>query len=131
MKKESDYSVEKYKNLKKGEINIDKIYLTRQHSEFVKLISDFKSDPFMPTSIQRTMEELFTNISNNLAIVLKGELEVFMIDFSKGYFEKGDAPHFDPVGVYNSFNHSRVHHRPTLEKLKNEIRKHLRIDEKW
>lgn len=97
----------------------------------MKLISDFKSDPFMPSSIQKTMAELFNDVSNNLAIVLKGELEVFMIDFSKVYFEKGNAPHFDPIGVYNSFNHNRVHHRPNLEKLKKEIRKYLRIDEKW
>lgn len=130
-KKESDYVVEKYNNLKKGEIDIDKIYLTKKYSEFVKLISDLQSDPFMPTSIQFTMSELLNDINNNLSIVLKGELEVFMIDFSKEYFEKGNAPHFDPVGVYNSFNHSRVHHRSTLEKLKNEIRKYLRIDEKW
>lgn len=130
-KKESEYGVEKFNNLKKGEIEIDKIYLTKRHSEFVKLISDFKGDPFMPFSIQQTMAELFNDINNNLAIVLKGELEVFMIDFSKVYFEKGSAPHFDPVGVYNSYNHSRVHHRPTLEKLKKEIRKYLRIDEGW
>lgn len=130
-KRESDYGPEKYSNLRKGEIDIDKIYLTKQHSEFVKLISDFKSDPFMPSSIQKTMAELFNDVSNNLAIVLKGELEVFMIDFSKVYFEKGNAPHFDPIGVYNSFNHNRVHHRPNLEKLKKEIRKYLRIDEKW
>lgn len=130
-KKDNEYGVEKFNNLKKGEIDIDKIYLTKRHSEFVKLISDFKGDPFMPTSIQQTMAELFNDINNNLAIVLKGELEVFMIEFSKVYFEKGNAPHFDPVGVYNSYNHSRVHHRPTLDKLKNEIRKYLRIDEGW
>jgi hypothetical protein len=130
-KKENKYGVEKFNNLKKGEIDIDKIYLTKRHTEFVKLISDFKGDPFMPTSIQQTLNELFNDINNNLAIVLKGELEIFMIDFSKVYFAENNAPHFDPVGVYNSYNHSRVHHRPTLDKLKNEIRKYLRIDEGW
>jgi hypothetical protein len=130
-KKESEYGVEKFNNLKKGEIDIDKIYLTKRHSEFVKMISDFKGDPFTPTSIQQTMTELLNDINNNLAMVLKGELEVFMIDFSKVYFERGNAPHFHPVGVYNSYNHSRVHHRQTLDKLKNEIRKYLRIDEGW
>jgi len=128
---ENDYGAEKYNNLKKGKIDIDKIYLTKQHSEFMKLISDFKSDPFMPSSIQKTMAELFNDINNNLSIVLKSELEVFMIDFSKMYLKKGNPPHFDPIGVYNSFNHNRVHHRSNLEKLKNEIRKYLRIDEKW
>ena len=130
-KKKSEYGTEKFNNLKKGEIDIDKIYLTKRHSEFVKMIKDFKGDPFMPTSIQQTMTELFNDINNNLATVLKGELEVFIIDFSKVYFEKGNATKFDPVGVYNSYNHSRVHHRQTFEKLKNEIRKYLRIDDGW
>ena len=130
-KKENDHGVEKFNNLKEGEIDIDKIYLTKQHTEFVKLISDFKNDPFMPTSIQQTLNKLFNDINNNLAIILKGELEIFMIDFSKVYFAKNNAPHFDPVGVYNNYNHSRVHHRSTFDKLKIEIRKYLRIDEGW
>jgi len=130
-KKEYNHGVVKFNNLKEGEIDIDKIYLTKQHTEFVKLISDFKNDPFMPTSIQQTLNELFNDINNNLAIILKGELEIFMIDFSKVYFEKNNAPHFDPVGVYNNYNHSRVHHISTFAKLKIEIRKYLRIDEGW
>lgn len=130
-KKESNHSAEKYNNLKKSEIDIDKIYLTKEHSEFVKLISDFKSDPFMPISIQKIITELFNDINNNLAVILKNDLEIFMRDFSRIYFESGNAPHFNPVGIYNNFNHSRIHHRLTFEKLKNEIRKYLRIDEKW
>ncbi len=85
----------------------------------------------MPSSIQKTLNELFNDINNNLRTILKGELECFMIDFSKEYFNKGNAPKFDPIGVYNNFNHSRVHHRETLNKLNEDIRKYLRIDEKW
>jgi len=129
--KKNEYGVEKFNNLKKGEIDIDKIYLTKRHTEFVKLISDFKEDPFMPASIQQTLNELFNDINNNLTKVLKGELETFMIDFSKVYFEENNAPHFDPLGIYNCYNHSCVHHRTTLGKLKNEIRKYLMIDEGW
>lgn len=130
-KKENDYGVEKFNNLKKGKIDIDKIYLTKQHTEFVKLILDFKNDPFMPTSIQQTLNQLFIDINNNLVIILKRELEIFMIDFSKLYFAKSNVSHFDPLGVYNNYNHSRVHHRSTFGKLKIEIRKYLRIDEGW
>jgi hypothetical protein len=128
--KETEYGLKKFNDLKKGDIDVDKIYLTKRHSEFVRLISDFKGDPFTPTAIQETLTELFNDINNNLAIILKGELESFMIDFAKAYFQKG-APHFDPAGVYNSYNHSRIHHRPTLAKLKNDIRRYLRIDEGW
>lgn len=130
-KKTDEYGLEKFNNLKMQQIDIDKIYLTKSHSEFVKTTSEFRDDPFMPTTIQQTLKELSNDINSNLVIVLKSELEIFMLDFSKVYFEKNAAPHFDPVGVYNSFNHSRVHHRETFNKLRNEIRKYLRIDEGW
>lgn len=129
--KEKDYRIDMFNNLKKGEIDVDKIYITKRHAEFVKLISHYKDDPFMPNSIQQILNELFNNINNNLVFVLKKELEVFMIDFSKMYFSENNLPHFDPVGVYNNYNHSRIHHRPTHDKLIREIRKYLRIDERW
>jgi hypothetical protein len=122
---------DKFNKLKKGEIDLEKIYVTKNHSAFVKLISDFRDDPFMPTSIQNTLTELTNDIASNLTIILKGELESFMLSFSKVYFENNTAPPFKPIGVYNDFNHSRVHHRQTLKKLKNEIRKYLRIEEGW
>lgn len=130
-KNEGNYGLEKFNSLKSNAIDIDKIYLTKQYSEFIKSISDFIGDPFMPKSIQQIMKELYNDIKDNLTIILKRELEDFMIDFSKVYFKKGSAPHFDPIGIYNKYNHSRIHHRSTLNKLKIEIRKYLRIDEGW
>lgn len=129
--KTNEIGLEKFNNLKKGEIDVDKIYLTKLHSEFAKLIMEFRDDPFMPNPIQLTLTELINDINNNLTIILKGELESFLINFGKVYFEKNKAPHFDPVGVYNNFNHSRVHHDETYKKLKHEIRKYLRIDDNW
>lgn len=129
--KSNDLGAERFADLKKGKIDIEKIYLTKLHSDFKRQISEVNNDPFMPSNIQNTFTELFNDIDNNLRIILKSELECFMIDFSKQYFEKGNAPKFNPIGVYNSFNHSRVHHRQTLVKLNVEIRKYLRIDEKW
>jgi len=125
------HSLEKYNNLKIGKIDIDKIYLTKQHIDFVKTISEYKNDPFIPSTIQNILMELFKDINTNLIIVLKKELEIFLLDFSKTYFEKAEAPLFNPIGVYNKYNHSRIHHKKILENLRSEIRKYLRIDEKW
>lgn len=130
-KNKREYELEKFNNLKSGVIDIDKIYLSKKHSEFVKLISDFRDDPFMPNSIQHTIYEFFNDVNDNLVLILKGEIEGFIITFSKVYFEKGIAPQFDPIGVYNSYNHNRIHHMQTFNKLKSEIRKYLRIDEGW
>jgi len=128
---EKKRGLEKYESLKKGNIDIDKIYMTKNHREFVMLMAEFADDPFMPSSIQTTLKELLNDIRNNLSIILKSELEIFMLDFSKSYFEKKTAPKFNPLGNYNEFNHSRVHHSMIYKKLKLEIRKYLKIDEGW
>jgi hypothetical protein len=123
--------IERYNKLKQGVIDIDKIYLTKAHSNYYKMISDYRNDPFMPSGIQVILNELVNDINNNLVIILKSELECFMIEFSKSYFVTNEAPKFNPTGVYNSFNHSRVHHTETSSRLYQEIRKYLRIDKKW
>jgi hypothetical protein len=38
---------------------------------------------------------------------------------------------FSVDGVYNKFNHKRFHHREQFDRIKQDIRNHLRIDEKW
>lgn len=128
---QNKYGEEKYENLKKGEIEVEKIYMTKNHREFVMLIAEFADDPFMPTSIQTILNELLNDIRSNLAIILKSELEIFMLEFSKSYFEKKVVPIFNPLGVFNSFNHTRVHHSMIYQRLKMEIRKYLKIDEGW
>nr|WP_294896255.1 hypothetical protein [uncultured Pedobacter sp.] len=122
---------EQFELLKAGVVEVDKIYLTKVNFEFSKKISEFSVDPFMPTSLQVTLKELSNDINSNLTIILKHELEAFMIEFGRHYFANQSAPVFDPVGVYNDFNHNRAHHRPTLDKLRKDIRKYLRIDESW
>lgn len=122
---------EKFELLKVGVAEVDKIYLTKVHFEFSKKISEFGVDPFMPTSLQITLEELTNDINSNLTIILKHELEAFIIEFGRYYFANQSAPAFDPVGVFNEFNHARAHHRLTLDKLRKDIRKYLRIDESW
>ncbi len=127
--KKDDYQKEKFENLKNGDIDIDKIYQTIHFVDFMKKLSDFSDNPFMPKTIQITLNELINSINYNLTIVLKKELEEFMIQFSKEYFKNGYAPNFDPIGVFNSFNHKRSHHRTFLLKLRSDIRAYLLIDE--
>jgi len=122
---------EKYENLKNRKIDIDKIYQTNTLVDFMKKLSNFSNDPFMPKSIQKTLGELINAVNYNLTGVLKSEIEKFMLEFGEEYFKNGTAPKFDPVGVYNEFNHTRIHHSASVLKLRNEIRKYLLIDEPW
>jgi hypothetical protein len=61
----------KFNDLKKKKIDIDKIYLSKKYSEFIKLIAEFQDNPFLPTSIQMTLKELLDDINKNLIICLK------------------------------------------------------------
>jgi hypothetical protein len=126
-----DISKERYINAKKGIIEIEKIYLTKKHKFFLNKLHDFASNPFMPTSIQKTLDELFIQVRNNLIVSLKVVIEDFMKEFCGQYFEEKNIPKFDPIGVYNDFNHSRIHHQKILIDLRREIRNYLLIDEPW
>jgi len=128
---EKDYQKEKFDNLKNQKIDIDKIYQTITYKDFMEKLTDFSDNPFMPKSIQITLDELISSINYNISKVLKKELEIFMLQFSEEYFKNGNAPNFDPIGVYNSFNHARSHHKPSILKLRKDIRDYLLIDELW
>ncbi len=129
--KTNNLGKEKYDNLKNKKIDIDKIYQTNTLIKFMRDLSGFSNDPFMPKSIQNTLLELINAVNYNLTKVLKPEIEKFMLEFSEKYFKSGKAPKFDPIGIYNEFNHKRAHHYAAVVKLRNEIRKYLLIDEPW
>lgn len=117
---------EKYEKLKEGIVEIEKIYQTKKFDEFMKELVDFSNDPFMPKLIQKTLKQLIISVNNNLSVILKEEIEEFMINFSKNQISE-----FNPIGVYNKFNHRREHHKEIVHKLRKDIREYLLIDESW
>lgn len=121
----------KYEKLKNGEIEIEKIYQTKSHEIFITQLTDIAHNPFMPLSIRKTLDEFMLSIHFNLTFILKIELESFILKFSNEFLKSGVAPKFNPLGVYNEFNHKRKHHHKSLANLKEEIRKYLMIDESW
>jgi hypothetical protein len=122
---------EKYENAKKGIVNINKIYITKKHNLFLNKLRRFSSNPFMPQRIQSAFEQLFSQVKNNLTVVLKNEIEEFIREFFRQQVQNNTIPKFNPLGVYNRFNHSRIHHQKLLANLKNEMRQYLLIDEPW
>lgn len=122
---------ERYDNAKKGITEIDKIHLTTKHNEFMKRWSHFSDSPFLPLNIKNVLKKISQEITINLTENLKNVLEKFMKDHCIKHFGGKNVSKFSPIGVYNEFNHNRIHHRQNIVILKNEIRKYLRIDEKW
>jgi hypothetical protein len=128
---ESVKGKEQYEQAKLGSINIDYIGLTTEHTQFTQELRELKDNPFMPSTLRDILEKLLTEINQNLCIILKNHLQEFLVDF----FDKSNLgngyPKSDMTGVYNEFNHKRVHHNELITELFNETRNHLRIDEQW
>lgn len=122
---------EKFEKAKEGLIEIDKIYFTKKYSEFFKKLSDYSGNPFLPANIQKVLSKILEDIHVNLTQNLKLTLDNFMKVFCDSYFNKKEVKDISPIGVYNDFNHNRIHHKTDFEVLKNEIRNYLRIDERW
>lgn len=122
---------EKFENAKKGIIEIDKIYLTKKHKDFLERLVEYANDPFLPKKIQDTLKKIVSDVQINLTVHFKNVLTKFMKEFCEIYFAGENNPNVSPIGVYNEFNHNRIHHKEDLKKLKFEIRKYLRIDEEW
>jgi len=121
----------RYEDAKKGIVSIDKIYLTTAHREYMGKIHLLATNPFMPATIQMVLSQLTLDVNMNLIEALKKVLESFVREFFRKFSVGGDYPAFDPVGVYNEFNHHRIHHRETINRLLKETRSYLRIDESW
>ena len=126
-----DLSKERYEHAKQGIIVIDKIYFTKRHFDYIKQLSYYLDTPFLPDNIQKILRKIILDISSNLTSKIKNILTIFMLKFSEAYFKEGKCLPVQPVGVYNEFNHDRIHHNIDLQLLKKEIRDYLKINEKW
>lgn len=120
-----------FEQAKLGIIIVDKIYFTHEYIEFQQKFHEYIDTPFLPNNIQKILHKISKDINYNLTICLKQTLEIFMKEFCKTYFEKGEILQPSPIGVYNEFNHVRISHRGDLDNLKKEIREYLHIDDKW
>jgi len=121
----------KYEEANEGKIRIDKIYHTKEYSEYIDKIHSLSINPFMPKTIQKILEQLLLDIKRNLKDSMKPVLEEFFRIFINKYSEEKIPPKYSPNGVFNDFNHRRIHHTALLESLNKETRKYLRIDEPW
>lgn len=115
---------------KEGIVVIDSIIITKEHATFVKKLSDFETNPFMPSNIQESLKDLLHTVNVNLTVHFKQTLEGFTKEFFRRSSLK-DKSRFSVFGVWNEFNHKRFHHREQFDEIKKAIRSHLRIDEIW
>ncbi|QEM12597.1 hypothetical protein [Mucilaginibacter rubeus] len=124
-------SQEKIKEkLENGKVRIILIQTTKKNREFTAKLDYFRSHPFMPTSIQETLESLNKDITYNLSTALTEELEKFINELPK-QIKINSQVKVNLSGISNNFIHARRSHKEQVETLTRNIRNHLRIDEKW
>jgi hypothetical protein len=126
-----ELSREKYNKAKKdGIIIIDEIVITSEHYKYFEKLRDFETNPFIPSIIQESIKDILNTVNLNLKVYLRQTLTDFTTEFVKrGLSEK--KFNFSIEGIYNEFNHKRLHHHEQFEKIKKAIRSHLRIEERW
>lgn len=115
---------------KEGIVNINSIIITNEYATFVKKLSDFVTNPFMPSNIQEILKDILHAVNVNLTMHLKQTLEEFTKEFFKRYSLEDKSP-FSVLGVWNEFNHKRFDLRDQFNEIKKAIRTHLRVDERW
>jgi len=129
---QSRYTREERQNqAKAGIIDIDQIWLTRAYVEFDNKLSDYVRDPLMPSQVSTALAKLQDDISVNLHVHMPETLRQFMEAFCKHYFAGGKKPVIEPAGVYTDFNRKRIRHKEHIEKIREAIREHLRVDTAW
>jgi hypothetical protein len=121
----------KFQDAQKGIVTIDKIGITNVHDQYYHHLLDFAENPFLPAVIQSILKQLVQDIDSNRDIALRKTIEEFVKNYFRRHLETGSYPTIAPAGVYNEFNHSRIHHAEQFEKLKDVIRKYLMIDAAW
>lgn len=131
IKETHELGKERFENAKRGIITIDKIYLTQEHEKYFKQLSEYAENPFLPRKIQEILNKLTLDVQTNLRLHLRNTLAKFVKEFCHSYFGKESYPKISPLGVYNKFNHNRIHHGVELNNLKTEVRNYLKIDDKW
>lgn len=130
-KNQSEIGKQKFENAKEGIIEIDKIYITNNYKKFFKKLSEYSDNPFLPENIKLILQKIVHDVQINLEKNLKLILMKFMEEFCEKYFQGDKNPNLSPIGVYNEFNHHRIHHNFDLLRLKKEVRDYLMIDDKW
>lgn len=123
-----EQSKQRYDEAKQGKLYIDEVYITNKNINFSKLLSDYMFNPFMPRKIINILEEIMKQYYANMQIC-RQEIENFVKEFFDS--SKEVQARFNPIGIYNNFNHKKISHRGIILKLEKEIRNYLLIDKPW
>jgi hypothetical protein len=116
------------------DLGLSVLYFTHHYYESYLKISKYSENPLLPISTIKPLVKMKFDGKFNLLI----NLEETIVEHLRGYYdlvEKQNTTYYE-VSILNrkshdSFERKRFKHEDSIDELKNEIRQHLRIDDRW
>lgn len=113
-----------------GIVNIDFIWLTEKHMQFLTKLNNHINNPLMPETIREALEHLQNEIDINFNEKLIGVLEEFILNyFEKDKINKSEHK-IDWLALWHSFNHKRIMHKESIEGIQIALREYFVKDKK-
>ena len=129
----SDNGKEDYELAKQGIVNLEMLYLTKQHMTCMEKMEYFIKNTFMPQEIQILLSKINDDITYNLKNPLKQELELFIKDLCmkhKGITEENSIS-VAHIAIYNYFQRKSKKSKAQIKEIRKITRQYLMIDKKW
>jgi hypothetical protein len=124
-------------DLDKNEVNIERIFFTKKHYDFIKKLNDLSSHPFLNKEIQDAANRIGKNLTINIQDKVKKVLEERILAIYKIHLKERNSAKMDLerkikyTVMLTLFEMKRIDHSEDYDLLIKEIRSHLMIDQKW
>lgn len=125
------------KYLSENKFEVYRIFYTTKYENFFKVLREFASNPFLPSDVQKTAKKIGNDLEENVHYKLRALLRRLVEEYYNALIKKENSnpivlnEDFRHAFLYRIFEKERIKHESNLELLKEQIRKHLNIDEKW
>lgn len=119
-----------------GQVKVHRIFYTKRHEEFFWKLRNFWNNPFLPTTIKDVAQRIGTGVHTNLHSDLRTILKT-LAEKSTAAVQAGDLGNevlsatFRQHNLFRLFEKVRAHHDYDYDLLKQQIREHLLIEQKW
>ena len=118
-------------------VAVHRIFYTHKHRLCFETLRMFSLNPFLPEVIQKAAEQIGRSMHENIHIVLKLILEKLLDEYHRAQNNEPGShkhamseEHLEPM-LYRLYEEERINHEEEFRQLKQLIRDHLNIDEKW
>ena len=101
---------------------ISVVVLTKQALDTINRILELKSNPFIPNDINEIVDDIMQELTYNYFELMPNYYNHLTPNGNKN---------FNPISNFEDFDRKRKSHDESIEKLRQKIRQHLGINDKW